>query len=125
MQKIALPVANGLLSAHFGHPEYFFIYEAENKTIGKEEMHQPPVHTPGAFPKWMADMGVTDIIVGGIGPKAIDLFNANGINVYIGAAIKNPKELANELLQGTLISKENLCNHDDDHEHEHGHHHHH
>ncbi|MEN8121058.1 MAG: NifB/NifX family molybdenum-iron cluster-binding protein [Bacteroidota bacterium] len=123
MRKIALPVANSLLSPHFGHPEYFYIFEANENTIEKEEMHVPPAHTPGSYPKWMADMGVTDIIVGGIGQMAINLFNSNGINVYIGAAIKNPKELAKELLQGTLVSKENLCNHDGDHDH--GHHHHH
>ena len=124
MRKIALPVANSMLSAHFGHPEYFYIYETDDNIIGKEEMHVPPTHTPGAYPKWMADMGVNDIIVGGIGQKAIDLFNSNGINVYIGAEIKSPKELVGELLQGTLVSKENLCSHDGDHEHEHGHHHH-
>ena len=122
MQKIALPVANSLLSPHFGHTEYFHIYEANENKIEKEEMHVPPVHTPGAYPKWMADMGVTDIIVGGIGQKAIDLFNSNGINVYIGAEVKDPKELANKLLEGTLVSRENLCNHDGDHDH--GHHHH-
>ncbi len=114
MRKIALPVANSLLSPHFGHPEYFYIYEANENIIEKEEMHVPPTHTPGAYPKWMADMGVTDIIVGGVGQKAIDLFNSNGINVYMGAAVKKPKELASELLQGTLVGKANLCNHDDD-----------
>jgi len=122
MKKIALPVANSQLSQHFGHPEYFYIYEADEKTIKNEEMLVPPPHTPGAYPKWMADMGVTDVIVGGIGQKAIDLFNSNGINVFVGAEIKNPKDLVNELLQGTLRSRENLCNHDGDHDHQHGHH---
>ena len=78
-----------------------------------------PVKVTADVPKWMADMGVTDIIVGGIGQKAIDLFNSNGINVYIGAEVKNPKELANELLQGTLVSRENLCNHYGYHDHHH------
>ena len=125
MRRIALPVANGLLSAHFGHPEYFYIYEIKDNQIDKEEMYTPPVHTPGAFPKWLADMGVSDIIAGGMGQSAVNLFNANGINVYLGAEIKNPQELAIELVNGTLVSKENLCNHDGDHDGDHDHHHHH
>ncbi len=124
MRRIALPVANGLLSAHFGHPEHFYIYEIKDDKIDKEEMHTPPVHTPGAFPKWLAEMQVTDIIAGGMGQRAVDLFNANGINVFLGAEVKNPKDLVNELLSGTLVSNENLCNHDGEHDHhDHGHHH--
>ncbi len=123
MRRIALPVANGLLSAHFGHPEYFYIYEIKDNNVDKEEMYQPPVHTPGAFPKWLAEMNVTDIIAGGMGQRAVDLFNANGINVYLGAEIKNPRVLVEELLSGNLKSQENLCNHDGDHDHDHDHHH--
>jgi len=125
MKRIALPVTNELLSAHFGHPEYFYIYEINDKGIEKEEMLSPPVHTPGAFPKWLAEMNVTDIIAGGMGPRAVDLFNANGINVYLGAAIKKPQELVIEFLNGTLQCNENLCDHDEEHEHHHGEHHHH
>ncbi len=121
MRRIALPVTNNLLSAHFGHPEYFFIYEIKDNKIDKEEMHTPPVHTPGAFPKWLADMQVTDIIAGGMGQRAVGLFNANGINVYLGAEVKNPKDLVIELLEGSLVSNENLCNHDGDHDHNHHH----
>ncbi len=124
MRRIALPVANGLLSAHFGHPEYFYIYEIKDNNVDKEEMYQPPVHTPGAFPKWLAEMNVTDIIAGGMGQRAVDLFNANGINVYLGAEIKNPRVLVEELLSGNLKSQENLCNHDGDHDHDHHHGHH-
>jgi len=124
MRRIALPVANGVLSAHFGHPEYFYIYQVKDNQIEKEEMLLPPVHTPGAFPKWLAEMNVTDIIAGGMGARAVELFNANGINVYLGAEIKNPKALALDLINGKLVSTENLCD-NDDHDHHHGHHHHH
>ena len=35
----------------------------------------PPEHRPGVYPRWVAALGVTDVIAGGIGQRAIDLFN--------------------------------------------------
>jgi len=124
MKKIALPILNAKLSAHFGHPEHFYIYDVNEKEIVKETMLVQPEHKPGVYPAWLSDLGVTDIIVGGIGAKAIELFNQNGINVFAGAEIKSAKELVNDLINGTLICNENSCNNDSEHGHEHGHHHH-
>ena len=122
MKKIALPILDAKLSAHFGHPEHFYIYDVDNDAIVKETMLVQPEHKPGVYPAWLAGLGVTDIIVGGIGGHAIDLFNKNGINVFLGAEVKAAKELVNDFIKGTLVCKENLCNHDGDHEHgEHGH----
>ena len=124
MKKIALPILNAKLSAHFGHPEHFYIYDVNEKEIIKETMLVQPEHKPGVYPAWLAGLGVTDIIVGGIGAKAITLFNENGINVFAGAEIKPAKELVNDLINETLICDENSCNHDREHEHEHNNHHH-
>jgi len=123
MKKIALPILDAKLSAHFGHPEHFYIYDVNENEIIKETMLVQPEHKPGVYPAWLANLGVTDIIVGGIGGHAINLFNKNGINVFAGAEIKSAKELVNDMIKGTLICTENSCNHDDE-EHEHGHHHH-
>jgi predicted Fe-Mo cluster-binding NifX family protein len=56
-------------------------------------------------------LGVTDIIAGGLGQRAIDIFLQNGINVYTGVNIATPEELVKQLLNGTLVAGVNLCDH--------------
>lgn len=111
MTKIAIPVANGQLNGHFGHTQQFYIFNIENNSIVKEEKLTPPPHEPGLYPKWLAEMGVTNVIAGGMGQKAIALFNQNKINVFVGVAIKDPKELVFDFLNGTLETRDNTCSH--------------
>ncbi len=100
-----------MLCNHFGHSEQFVFIETDNSNIVKEEFVTPPTHEPGSIPKWLHDLGVTDIIAGGIGQKAIQILLGNKINVYVGVASKPSKELVNELLDGSLIAGVNLCDH--------------
>lgn len=111
MKKIAIPVTGNILSLHFGHCEYFKVYYVENQMVLKEELIKAPVHKPGLLPKWLADMKVTDVITGGIGHKAIEIFNQNKINVFVGVEVKHPKDLLNDLMNGTLVTDGNLCDH--------------
>ena len=74
-KRIAIPMAGGLLSEHFGHCQAFAYVDVENSLITKITMMEPPEHQPGTFPKWVAANGATDVIAGGIGPMAVNLFN--------------------------------------------------
>ena len=111
MTKIAIPVVNGQLNGHFGHTQEFYIYKIENNSIAHEEILTPPPHEPGVYPKWLAEIGVTNVIAGGMGKKAIALFNQNKVNVFVGVSIKAPKELVLEFLNGTLETYDNTCSH--------------
>ncbi|MCF8304306.1 MAG: NifB/NifX family molybdenum-iron cluster-binding protein [Bacteroidales bacterium] len=111
MKKIAIPVANGNLCAHFGHCENFAIYEVEGGKIGNGTLLTPPPHQPGLYPQWLAGYGVTDVIAGGMGQRAISLFNQNNIQVCVGADMKAPEELVKDLLAGKLKSSGNYCDH--------------
>ena len=112
MKKIALPSENGLLCAHFGHCQQFFIYDIdENNNIINESILDPPEHEPGLYPSWLAQYKVSDVIAGGMGQKAVDIFNQNQINVYVGAPAKEPKQLVVDFLSGNLTTNANLCDH--------------
>jgi len=111
MKKVALPVTDGKLSPHFGHCENFIIYNVEDQNILNKEMIPSPPHQPGLLPHWLANYHVTDLIVGGIGHKAIEIFNQHKINVFVGATVKDAKELVTDYLNGTLETNGNLCNH--------------
>ncbi len=111
MGKIAVPVVNGNLNNHFGHTNQFYIYEVDNTKINKEEILTPPPHEPGVFPAWLAEMGVTDVIAGGMGQRAIALFNQNKINVFIGVPVKSPADLVLDFIEGNLETNDNSCSH--------------
>ena len=111
MTKIAIPVTNGKLNSHFGHTHEFYVYGIKDDEIVETEALTPPHHEPGAFPKWLADKGVTDVIAGGMGQKAITIFNQNKINVFIGVPLKSPSELVIDFIQGSLETSDNACDH--------------
>jgi len=110
-KRIAIPLENGILCSHFGHCQQFAIVDAENNLISDEILVTPPPHEPGLLPAWLAEKGVTDVIAGGMGQRAIDLFNQQKINVFVGAPIKKSKDLANDLLNNTLSAGANYCDH--------------
>ena len=111
--RIAIPVADGKLSLHFGHCEKFAIIHADpkaKKVLKKEELDAPE-HQPGLLPRWLAERGVDVIIAGGMGQRAQSLFAQNKIRVVIGAAAESPERLVADYLAGTLKTGENICDH--------------
>lgn len=110
-KKIAIPVENNVLSGHFGHAKQFAVVEVIDGEIVKNEILIPPPHEPGLLPKWLGNLGATDILAGGMGQKAIQLFLNNDINVYVGVAQKPVSVLVKDLLNNTLESGANYCNH--------------
>ncbi len=109
--KIAIPVADGLLCSHFGQCQQFAVIEVDDeaKQIITQEMLTPPPHEPGSFPAWLSEMGCNLIIAGGIGGRAVALFEQNGIEVIMGTQNNEPVEIVNEYLSNNLKNGKNLC----------------
>ena len=112
-KKIALPLENGVICAHFGHCQQFAIVDVQDGVITNFQTHTPPEHVPGVYPRWVAQFGVTDVIGGGMGQKAIDLFHEQNINVFIGAPLSDPKEIVTQFINNKLELSANYCNHDE------------
>ncbi|MEW5803307.1 MAG: iron-sulfur cluster carrier protein MrpORP [bacterium] len=111
--RVAIPVANGKLSMHFGHCEKFALIDVDPKTraILKNETIDAPEHQPGLLPPWLAERGVQVVIAGGMGERAQSLFAQNNITVVVGAAAEAPEKLIVGYLDGTLQVGENVCDH--------------
>ena len=109
--KIAIPTAEGLLCAHFGHCQHFTIIDvdSEEKIILKSEDLTPPPHEPGVFPSWLGQLGCNIIIAGGMGGRAVGMFRQNGIQVIMGAPSRKPKEIVTAYLNGELMTGANPC----------------
>jgi ATP-binding protein involved in chromosome partitioning len=111
--RIAIPLANGKLSTHFGHCARFALIDVDTTTkkmLQREDIKAPP-HEPGLLPPWLAEKGAKVIIAGGMGQRALGLFNDQGIMVLIGAPAETPEQLVADYLAGTLRLGENVCDH--------------
>jgi ATP-binding protein involved in chromosome partitioning len=111
--RIAIPLAQGKLSLHFGHCDQFAIFDIDdnlNKIISRKDA-TPPAHEPGVLPRWLHENNVNVIIAGGMGQRAQQLFNQNDIKVVVGASSETPEELVSAFLQGTLETGDNICDH--------------
>ena len=109
--KFAIPLAQGVLCGHFGHSEQFAIVDTENGQVKTKELLTPPPHEPGVLPRWLQELGVNVVIAGGMGQRAQDLFNQNGIRVVVGAPNEEPESLIQYYLTGALVTGENICDH--------------
>ncbi len=116
--KFAIPLANGKLTAHFGHCQEFAFVEVENNQIQNQETLVPPPHEPGVLPRWLADQKVDVVLAGGMGHRAIDLLAQAGIRVVTGAPVADAGTLVIQYLQNSLETGDNACSggHQDGHE---------
>jgi predicted Fe-Mo cluster-binding NifX family protein len=111
--KIAVPVDNGRVSAHFGHSSVFELYVVDEATKAirlKTTLAAPP-HEPSLLPRWLHEHGANIIITGGMGPRAQDLCAENDIRVVIGAPAERMDDIVDSFLAGALQVGANLCDH--------------
>jgi len=111
--RIAIPVAGGNLSAHFGHCETFSLIDVdmEKKEILGSVSLPSPDHQPGLLPVWLHEHGADIIITGGMGAMALQLFEKNSIEVCMGAPVDKPEAIVRSYLDGTLTFSDNACDH--------------
>ena len=113
VMRYAVPLHNGVLSAHFGHCEEFALVDVDpdTKTVTGVTRETPPAHEPGVLPAWLGQNGVGIVIAGGMGRRAQNLFNESGIEVVVGAQETAPEELVQAHLNGALETGGNICDH--------------
>ena len=112
--KIAIPLTNGVISAHFGHCEQFAIIDADKdeKKVINIDLETPPPHEPGLLPRWLAEKSVELVIAGGLGQRAQSLFKENNIDLIIGVVGDyKPEEVIELYLNDNLQGGQNLCEH--------------
>jgi predicted Fe-Mo cluster-binding NifX family protein len=132
MITIAIPTTEGRLHGHFGGCREFTLVQAdpEQRKIVSIRPVTPPPHAPGLFPRWLREQGVSVVIAGGIGQRALANFHHHGITVRAGTADMTVAQLASDFLNGHLIATPEGCAHHghyhdhEHHHHDHGHHHH-
>lgn len=106
--KAAISTDGGFVSAHFGRCPSFTIVDIENGKVSKKEVIDNPGHHPGFLPQFLREKGVSCIIAGGMGGRAVQLFAEQGIEIIVG--VSGPvDEIAKSLSAGVLRGGESLC----------------
>jgi predicted Fe-Mo cluster-binding NifX family protein len=131
-QRIAIPLAQGQFSSHFGGAKEFVFFDANRKTgrIFRQTTHPAPEHQPGTLPLWLASQKVDAVIANAIGERALMTLASEGIATFFVEEPSTPEAMAKALLEGKLppVSQENSrCqgHHEDGHSHHDGCDHHH
>ena len=111
--RIAIPLAEGKLTPHFGHCQTFALInvDPDTRTILNREDVVPPPHEPGVLPRWLAEQGAGLVIAGGMGGRAVSLLDERNIQVLVGAPVDHPENLVNAYLAGNLTLGSNACDH--------------
>ena len=111
--RYAVPVSEGTVAAHFGHCEYFGLFDVDEakKEIVRKEIVASPGHQPGLLPEWLAEQGVSVVIASGMGSRAQNLFRENCINVAINVLEGDPEKAVLSYLGGTLEVGDDVCDH--------------
>jgi predicted Fe-Mo cluster-binding NifX family protein len=99
MKRIAFACETNLglqaeMSAHFGRCPYYAIVDIDGQEIIKVQVVDNPYfnnHVPGVVPQFISSQKVNVMIAGGMGPRAIDMFNGFGIDVAtgVGGVVEN------------------------------------
>jgi ATP-binding protein involved in chromosome partitioning len=112
--RIAIPITNGLLSKHFGHSERFAFFRVneQDATFVRDGEAAPPTHSHGVLPRWLKELGVNVVIAGGMGSRALPLFDSTGIAVIIAAPSCAPDQVVREYLAGSLQISNGACTQD-------------
>jgi len=109
--KIAVPMENGSFSAHFGGANRFGFFEVDeaSRAIVSTTFAAPPPHERGAFPVWLKEQGARVILAGGMGPRAVQIFQHFGIETVLGIEGGEPEQLVRAYLDGTLVATGEGC----------------
>ena len=126
-EKIAIARDGGMVSPHFGHCESYAVFQIENGNAARLEDLENPGHEPGKLPVLLAEAGITTVLAGGIGQRALALFAESQITVVRGVS-GDVDAAAAAYAAGTLVTGESSCTRGDEdcgHHHGNGEHHHH
>ncbi|MBN2541179.1 MAG: NifB/NifX family molybdenum-iron cluster-binding protein [Bacilli bacterium] len=119
--KVAFAVDNNMITEHFGHCEYFVVYDVEENIAKGSEIIKNPPHQRGFLPKFLKDNSIDVIITGNMGKMAVNNLKTLGIECYLGVS-GQLVDVLDQFLAGTLESNDEVCEqhmHHGEHHHDH------
>ena len=113
--KIAVTYENGQIFQHFGHTEFFKVYEIRDGKIAASEVVSTNGSGHGALAGVLGALHVDALICGGIGGGAQAALASAGIRLY-GGVSGSADAAVEALIAGNLAFDPNvMCSHHGDH----------
>lgn len=111
IMKLCIPTSEDKLCSHFGHCDSFTIAEVDpvSKKILNIEQKVPEEGISCQSANWIASLGVSKVLAGGMGARPMMSFIQNGIEVVAGCPELPIREILEKYLSNTLVSGENSC----------------
>ena len=106
--KIAIATDGEHISSHFGRCPSFTVIEIDGEKIVHREILENPGHHPGYLPQFFHERGIGCIIAGGMGGKAMGLFNQFNIDIITGVSGR-VEQIIDQMAKGSLQGGESLC----------------
>ena len=109
--RIAVPVLDEVFCEHFGRSNAFFLCDVEDPTrqIGRTRTIRRPKGKCESLPDWLGQMGITTLLVGGMGEVGRHHFDQLGIVVSVGHKGTDPLEVVSGFLAGSAEQAKNSC----------------
>jgi predicted Fe-Mo cluster-binding NifX family protein len=115
---------DGEVSHHFGRCLAYVLAEVEAGQVVSTRVQMNPhyeAHVPGQMPAYIRGLGADVILAGGMGPRAVNMFQQYGMEVATGA-VGNVGRVLDAYLQGQVQGivpcshdhPDSCGNHDDD-----------
>lgn len=108
--KIAIATDGLDVAEHFGRCSEYTIVDIEEGKVKSRTIIPNPGHEPGFLPAYLARLGVSCILAGGMGLRAQQLFAEKNIQTITGVTGSVEKVLA-DFVAGRLQAKSNVCEH--------------
>ena len=115
--RIAVTYNNGEVFQHFGHSEYFKVYEVEDGKVVSSEVVGSDGQGHGALAGLLAGKGIDVLICGGIGGGAQTALTEAGIKLYGGVTGSADAAVVAFISNSLKYNPDVHCDH---HDHEHG-----
>ncbi|MBN2874626.1 MAG: DUF134 domain-containing protein, partial [Spirochaetales bacterium] len=102
-ERVAVPTRNDSVDEHFGHCEYFVVYDVHSGVITGERRVESPEDCgcKSDIASVLAKDGVTLMLAGNMGEGALRVLKAHGIDVVRGASGKS-RAVVEAWLAGTV-----------------------
>lgn len=108
--RIAVTYDNGQVFQHFGHSEFFKVYEVEEGKVVSSEVVGSDGQGHGALAGLLAGKGIDVLICGGIGGGAVNALTSAGIELCAGQT-GDTDEAVEAYLRGELQNSGANCDH--------------
>jgi predicted Fe-Mo cluster-binding NifX family protein len=106
--RFAISTDGENVSPHFGRCLLFTIVDIEDNKVIKKEVLENPGHHPGYLPKYFYQLNIDGIVCGGIGQRAIQLFENFNIKIFSGVDGKIV-DVVEKLVKEELKCGESSC----------------